>query len=134
MGRKKQHKADGNASIKKNDNFGSIYDTMCRHPAYHALSSGAKNMYTLCRVQARSEHGRRTLYKHNEQYGLNYSCEECFVFPAKHMRLYGIDGGNGYKWLQQLEEHGFIKAVERNKTRREVNVYRFCTDWMILKQ
>lgn len=131
MSRSKQKKKfhDVYASIKPNDNFGTLFDSMCQSEAYKSLTLGEKQMYTMCRVQAKSPHGRKCLYKHGEEYGRKYDADKYFVFPAEHMAKYNIDRSNGGKWLKQLEEKGFIERVECNKHIQKVNVFAFSNKW-----
>lgn len=130
MGRGRQKKyRDFNASAKPNDNFGTLFDSMCQSEAYKNLTLGEKQMYSMCRVQSKSPHGRSCLYKHGEEYGRTYDVDKYFVFPAEHMARYGIDRSNGGKWLKQLEEKGFIERVECNKHIQKVNVYVFVNKW-----
>lgn len=127
---KKDRYHDKLASIKSNDNFGTIFDSMCQHESYKKLSLAEKHMYTLCRVQAQSRHGRTCLYKHGEVYARKYDADKYFVFPAEHMRMYGMDRSNGGKLLKGLEEKGFIERIECNKHIQKVNVYAFSNEWM----
>ena len=126
-GKKRKYK-DLRASVSGNDYFGTVYDGMCRSKAYRNLTIGARHFYTLCRVQARSTHGRACLYKHAEEYGLTYG-EHCFVFPASHLAMYGIDRSNACRYFKELEAAGFIKQVESNKAVRKVSVYEFSSGW-----
>ena len=88
MARKTKSKyKDRNASATNSDNFGTIFDSMCKSNVYKALSLGARHFYTLCRVQARSQLGRACLYKHGKETGREYDPEKHFVFPARHQEL-----------------------------------------------
>ncbi len=71
--RKKATYKDPYASIGSNDTFGMIYDGMCRSKKFQSLGIGARQFYFLCRVQAKSKHGKSTLYKHGEEYGIQYT-------------------------------------------------------------
>ena len=52
-----------------------------------------------------------------------------FVFPASHLKEYGIDRSNAVKWFHELEDNGFITVLEKNKNRRKMNVYSFSSGW-----
>lgn len=125
---KKTKFRDSYASVGNNDYFGTIFDGMCRSKAYQSLSIGAKQFYTLCRVQAKSTHGRRCLYNHGEEFNDTYS-ENDFVFPAKHLELYGVHRANAFKYFRELEKAGFIDKKEKNKHMWKVNVYSFSKRW-----
>lgn len=129
MGRKKEKYRDYFASSKSSDYFGTIFESMCKSGAYLSLSIGAKQFYTLCRVQARSSSGRACLYAHGKEYDKQYDSERYFVFPAKHQEEYGIKRQNGNKYLKELESAGFIEKVEQNNHIHKVNVYRFSDKW-----
>lgn len=109
-----------------------MYESMMKHPSYINLSNTAKNLYNVCRTQARSKQGRSCLYKygkaeHGEEWIYNNSY---FVLPAKHQKEYGLNNrSNVSKYIKELIDAGFIKCVEKNKHRHKVNVYQFCTDW-----
>lgn len=129
MSRSKKPKyKDLYASIGDKDFFGTIYDGMCRSKAYQSLSIGAKHFYTLCRVQAKSTHGKSCLYKHSEEYGITYT-EHDFVFPASHLTMYGVDRSNASRYFKELEAAGFIDKKEKNKHMKKVNVYSFSNRW-----
>lgn len=132
MARKKtnnKYKPDYNASCSLQDNFGMIYESMVLSEAYKSLTIGQKQMYTLCRIQANSEQGRRCLYRHGEQENITYNVKTDFVFPEKHMERYGIKGQNGRKYMKDLIDKGFIVLKEKNSHRRKPNVYSFCSKW-----
>ncbi len=129
MNRSKKPKyKDLYASIGDKDFFGTIYDGMCRSKAYQSLSIGAKQLYTLCRVQSKSTHGKSCLYKHSEEYGITYT-EHDFVFPASHLKMYGVDRSNANRYFNELEAAGFIDKKEKNKHMKKVNVYSFSNRW-----
>lgn len=116
------------ASTKKTDKFGTVFDGMCRSRAYQSLSIGARQFYTLCRVQSRSEHGKACLYKHASENGTTYS-ENDFVFPAKHLDYYGVKRSNATRYFKELTAAGFIERKEQNKHMKRVNVYSFSRRW-----
>lgn len=125
---KKPQYKDCFASAGEKDYFGTIYDGMCKSTAYQSLGIGARHFYTLCRVQARSTHGKACLYKHGDEYGIQYN-EHDFVFPAKHLEMYGIDRSNASRYFKELEAAGFITKKEKNKHIKKVNVYSFSDRW-----
>ena len=110
------------------DRFGRVYDSMCKHQNYKNLSIGAKQFYTLCRVQSASVQGKTCLYKHGEEYKITYT-ERDFVFPASHLKMYGIDRSNANRYFKELIEAGFIDKKESNKPIKKVNVYSFSSRW-----
>lgn len=129
MSRSKKSKyKDLYASTDDKDFFGTIYDGMCRSKAYQALNIGARQFYTLCRVQAKSTHGKSCLYQHGNEFGVEYT-ENDFVFPAKHLAMYGIDRSNANHLFEELEAAGFIDVKEKNSHRKRVNVYSFSKRW-----
>lgn len=128
MRKKKQTYCDKMASIGEKDYYGTLFDSMCKSSQYQSLSIGARHFYTLCRVQAKSTHGTSCLHKHAQEYGRTYS-EYCFVFPAKHLSMYGIDRANASRYFKELENAGFIKKVEKNNNQQKVNVYEFSCEW-----
>lgn len=128
MSRKKQKFTDCAASLGASDYFGTVFDGMCQSKAYQSLNLSARHFYTLCRVQARSPHGRACLYRHGEEFGVTYTDRD-FVFPSKHLQLYGVDRGNAHKCFRKLIEAGFIEKREGNKHMKKVNVYRFSEKW-----
>lgn len=126
-GKNKKYK-DTYASISGNDYFGTIYDGMCKSEKYQRLSLAARQLYTICRVQARSSIGRACLYKHSKEFGITYN-ENDFVFPASHLKMYGYDRSNAGKYIKELEAAGFIEKKEKNKHMKKVNVYSFSDGW-----
>lgn len=124
----KQPYCDIRACLGVKDRFGTLYDGMCTSKAYIELSIGAKQFYTLCRVQAQSARGKACLYKHAEEFGISYN-DHCFVFPSSHLEKYGYDRSNAVKYFNELVAAGFIKKLERNKHLKKVNVYEFIEDW-----
>ncbi len=127
---KKNKYSDYFASTEVNDNFGTIFDSMCKCKKYQELSIGAKHFYTLCRVEWKSELGRQSLYKFRREHGIEDKGKDNeFVFPAKHMKMYGVDRSNGSRYLKQLKEAGFIGIASFNKSRWKENVYYFDSKW-----
>lgn len=122
---------DPTAMIETGENrrYGTIGVKMMQSPIFRSLSAGAQRMYLCCRCQAQSVEGRKCLHEHGKAEGVEYNPDTHFVFPAKHMDLYGIDRGNGSRWLKELVTKGFIKKVESNKHRQKVNVYSFSIAW-----
>lgn len=111
-----------------NDRFGTVFDGMVTSEKFQSLSLGARYFYILCRVQSQSKHGKACLYKHREEYGRTYG-DKCFVFPASHQRMYGVDKGNSSRYLSELTKAGFIECIENNSHMRKVNVYAFSDKW-----
>ncbi len=130
MGRRRTRSVDFTACIGSSDTrFGMLYVSMLKHPRYISLSPPAKQLYTLCRAQWSSKEARACLYKHAQEHGLEYP-EECFVFPAKHQREYGINSPSNFnRAMKELISAGFVERYEENKHRWKVNVYRFSTGW-----
>lgn len=127
--RKKKKYCDINACIKPNDNFGTMFVSMCKHEAFKKLTLAERDMYMLCRVQAQDKNGRACLYNHAQEFGRQYNLEKCFTFPAKHLKEYGKDNSNARKILKKLIEKGFLEEIERNKYMQKVNVYAFSDKW-----
>ena len=119
---------DNAASLGESDFFGTIYDGMCQSKQYQSLSIGARQFYTLCRVQSRSSHGKACLSRHGQEENTTYT-DYCFCFPAKHLKLYGVDRSNANRYLNELINAGFIDLLEQNKHRKKINVYCFSSRW-----
>lgn len=126
--RKKPRYTDINASIGSNDYFGTVFDGMFQHPQFQKLTCGARLFYCYCRVQAKSEHGRSCLYQHGKEFGITYTDAD-FVFPAKHLEMYGYDRSNATRYFKELENAGFLTKKEKNKHMKKVNVYSFSDRW-----
>lgn len=127
-GGKQPPKSDCFAALYANDHYGTIFRSMVTSPAYNALSVGAKQFYTLCRVQAQSEEGRRCLYQQTQQTGITVEAG-WFVFPAKHLTECWVDRSSASRWFKELEKRGFIECIQRGKNCFSVNVYRFSDKW-----
>ena len=71
---KKSFKPDYNACIgnNKHENFGSIYESMVKSEQFKALSSPARMLYVLCRIQHKSSAGKACLHNHSEEFGVKY--------------------------------------------------------------
>ena len=119
---------DYNASINES-NFGRIYSSMLKSKSYLELSIGAQKMYLVLRAHAQSQDGRRCLYRYSEVQGKNYTSDKYFVFPKSHATQYGYKAPNVTKYIKELEAAGFIKTVENNQHRHNVNVYAFVSAW-----
>ena len=133
MASRKKFIADYYASMcGEHETFGMIYESMLVSEKFKELSLSAKFVYCLCRSQATSKIGRQALYKHGEEFGIDYP-ENCFVFPAKHIRKYGLDRSNVSKYMTELIKAGFIKKYENNKYCWKVNVYQFSANWKTKK-
>lgn len=110
--------------------YGTMGVEEMKSPQFRNLSVGAQLMYVRCRCQSQSPEGRRCLYQHSKDVGINYNPDSYFVFPSKHMAQYGVDRGNGSKWIKELIDKGFLERAESNKHRYKVNVYLFSTKWI----
>lgn len=128
MAKKNKYSVDIYGSKSPNDKFGMVYDGLLKSKAFQELECGARFFYIVCRVQARSKEGTSSLYRHGEEHGIMFAPND-FVFPASHMKLYGIDRSNGSKWMKQLIKAGFIEIKEQNKHRYKINVYSFSIKW-----
>ena len=111
-------------------NYGIIYEDMLKHPVYKSLSLGAKQFYTICRIQARSKASTQCLYKHGVETGVEYDTS-CFVLTSKHLEQYGYRRNHSTRYFNELIEKGFIERVENNAHRHKVNVYRFSRKWLL---
>ena len=96
MSRKKPKKRYShiNASAKADDNFGTIFVSMCKHETFKNLSLAERNMYVMCRAQSQDKNAKACLYNHAYEFGRQYDLEKCFVFPAKHLEEFGFDKSN----------------------------------------
>lgn len=131
MGRRKKTKyRDVAASKTASDTFGTVFESMCKDKDYQSLSIGARQFYTLCRVQSQSKEGKACLYRHALEFNREYS-KDCFVFPSSHLELYGMNRANAARYFKELEAHGFIRKVEKNNAQQKVNVYEFLKNWYI---
>ena len=128
---KKDKYLDRNASINDKDFFGTVYDGMMQSQAYRSLSIGARQFYVLCRVQAQSTHGTASLYQHGQRYNREYNKNVDFVFPEKHLMLYGMKRQNAHRYFIELVNSGFITIREQNQKQKMPNVYSFSDKWKI---
>lgn len=128
MSRKNPKRNDYYAAASADDRFGMVYEGMVTCSRYKGLSLGAKQFYTLCRVQANSKIGKACLYKHAETEGKQYA-EGCFVFPSTHQNRFGVNRQNGSRYFRELINAGFIKLIEQNRHRHKPNVYQFSGKW-----
>lgn len=126
----RKYSPDVFACLSEEDtSFGMVYYSMLHHDSFINLSSSAKLIYMYCRVHSSSKIARSCLYKHAEEEGFTYP-SGCFVFPAKHQRIYGFnDRSNFRKHMRELIDNGFIERFEDNKHRWKVTVYRFSQKW-----
>jgi hypothetical protein len=127
-GKKKTQYVDITASKAARDNFGTIFDSMCTDKSFQRLSIAARLFYCYCRVQAKTTRCTACLYEHAKEFGKTYN-QNCFVFPASHLALYGYDRSNASRYFKELENAGFIRKLEPNKHMKRVNVYEFCDTW-----
>lgn len=127
--KKKERYYDLNASLTKTDTFGTIFDSMLKHDSFLRLSPTAKLLYIYCRNQAQSKEGKTTLYNHGNEYNIQYAHDTDFVFPAKHLKEYGLDRRNADKYFKELIAAGFLVKRECNKVRYKVNIYSFSDKW-----
>ncbi len=126
---KKKYEPDYNACIGKHDPFGMIYLGMTTHESFINLTPREKLMYVYCRQQINDPKAKQCLFKHGQDYSREYNPKTDFVFPASHFEKYGIDRGNGSRWLHSLAKKGFIKIKEDNHEQKLVNVYSFIGEW-----
>lgn len=125
---KRPPKSDYYAALDANDHYGTVFRSMVTSSQYNALSVGARHFYTLCRVQAQSEEGRRCLYQQAQHTGIT-SEAGWFVFPAKHLAACRVDRSSASRWFKELEKRGFVECIQRGKYNFSVNVYRFSDKW-----
>ena len=128
MAKKRKKYTDIYGSNAVNDNYGTLFESMVTSDKYEQMPLALKHLYTLCRVQAQSEKGKRALYQYckteNREVRSNF-----FVFPSKHMEMYGLDRSNTYKLFPKLADAGFIEIIENNKNRKGMNLYAFSDKW-----
>lgn len=129
MAKKKKYNPDFNACIGKHDSFGMIYGGMLKHEAFQKMSAGLQMFYVRCRVHANDEKAKRCLYKHAAEYQREYDYKTDFVFPATHLKEYGIDRSNASKMFRELQDRGFIVIKESNQHCKRPNVYSFSDKW-----
>ena len=127
---KKSFKPDYNACIgnNKHENFGSIYESMVKSEQFKALSSPARMLYVLCRIQHKKQ--RRKSFAciiTVKNFGVKYP-DSCFVFPAKQQLEYGLQRTNSQRYFKELIEKGFIENMNRINIEK-INVYRFSSKW-----
>ena len=127
--KKPEFKPDYCASCAETaDTFSTVYQSMLESPQFQSLSLSGKYTYLLCRAQLTSRRGRSCLYNHAKEAGVAYP-SNCFVFPAKHAELYGVQRSNLKRYLDELIDMGFIRRYEGNKQQWRVNVYQFSDKW-----
>lgn len=120
---------DDYACVGNDYYFGTMYESMCKSEAYQSLTIGARLFYMNCRVQSRSNDGKKCLYNHCKEFERQYDYTIYFVFPASHLEKYGYNRSNAVRYFNELEEKGFIEKVEKNQIRKKINVYRFSRKW-----
>ena len=131
--RKKRYKANPCLSrTGSKDSFTPIYSSMVESEAFKKLKPTEKMMFVCCALQVKSSDGKRCLYEHCKANSTETN-DNYFVFPAAHMKKYGIEQGKGSKALKKLCESGFIKVIEANKHRRQINVYTLSDGWKTLE-
>lgn len=126
--RKKEKYWDYNASIEKGENYGTLFPSMLKSEQYKSLTIGERHFYNICRVHWQTKECQQCLYNHKQEFGTDYT-KECFVFPSKHLKRYGIDRANASRYFDKLVQKGFIEKVESNKSIQKVNVYKFSRKW-----
>ena len=109
---KKSFKPDYNACIgnNKHENFGSIYESMVKSEQFKALSSPARMLYVLCRIQHKSGAGKACLHNHSEEFGVKYP-DSCFVFPAKRRIRIRITTNKFTKILQRTNRERIYRKI-----------------------
>lgn len=117
------------ASLKNNDTFGTIFESMLQSEVFKNMHLGVRLFYVYCRVHSRTDECRQCLHEHMKEDSTQYNYDDCFVFPAKHIINYGFDRRNAHRYFKELEQKGFIKRIEKNNHRYKVNVYCFSDEW-----
>ena len=125
--RKTEYK-DNMASYDGIGHYGTLYESMLKSSAYKSLSIGAKQFYTMCRVQAKTSRATASLYKHGQAFNRLYNKND-FVFPSTQLEEYGIKRQNAHTYFKELIEKGFITVKENNQKQRIINVYSFSDKW-----
>lgn len=113
----------------RHEHYGRLFESMLKSDIYKSLTTGEKQVYTCCRVQANTEKGKQSLYKHGIENGRAYDPERDFVFSAKHAAEYGINRFFLSRCMKVLIEKGFIEKREANQYQHKVNVYSFSDKW-----
>lgn len=129
MPKRKTYYDSNAAKDPEGDTYGALFASMMKDSKFQHLSWPARELYTLCRVQAQTKKGIACLAKYNLDKGKEYDIPRCFVFPATHQKEYGLNPRNTTRYFNELIKAGFIERVEANKYTREVNVYSFSPKW-----
>ena len=90
--------------------FITIYADLMQESEFTDLPSGARMLYLCMMLEAKQNTDR-------------------FEFPASIAERYGFKGHTLRNCLKKLEEAGFIKCLECNRTLRTANVYAHSQDW-----
>lgn len=113
-------------NVGKSQLSATLYASMLQSPAWYALSSKAKELYTYMKLQ---KYGQAPL--DSEKYGA-----DCFTFnKAMYTKTYPLykTGAQFRRDRDQLIKYGFIEIVECGKTTRTKNVYKFSAKWQDFK-
>jgi hypothetical protein len=118
-----------NVTGEKQDNFACVYEGLVKHEKFLSLPLSTRATYIICCVHMKSKEGRSNLYMACKENDIN-PMNTMFVFPAKHMKQYGIKNRQqGYKALKELEQNGFIEVVAKNRHRHKQNIYKLSKKW-----
>lgn len=106
-------------SNTSNEKFVALYVTMITSGAYRNLSHGARNLYTVMKLQYMSKQGQKA--------GLQ---PEQFYFTNTMQKDFGFTNKNEFlKWRKELETNGFIDVLECGRNTRTNNIYAFSDRW-----
>lgn len=108
--------------------FCMIYESLLKNEYFQQLDGSLRYFYICCLSEWRSRDGRSCLYQHRQESQREYSIYS-FVFPAKHLKQYGIDRGNASRYFDDLIALGLLRKLENNKLRQKVNVYEILDGW-----
>lgn len=106
-------------SDTSNEPYAALYVTMITSGAYRNLSHGARDLYTVMKLQYLSkQNGKAGLQP--EQFYFNNAMQKKFGFTNKTQFI---------KWREELKENGFIDIVECGRTTRTKSIYAFSDRW-----
>ncbi|MCR4751655.1 MAG: hypothetical protein K5852_05095 [Eubacterium sp.] len=137
--------------------FVMVTANLLQSEGFQELSRPAQLFYLICCAHKNTEMQRQCLYKTLEEYfnllddpKSEYDLKLLsgqiknrpddkmyFVFPASHLKLYGITPQYASKYKRELIEHGFIRVVGNEKGKRcpnqdfskRITIYAFNTGW-----
>lgn len=113
------------SSMGGSEHFTRIFDSMLKHQSFKNLSSSARSVYLILKLQYRGE---------------SFSTGSKVVCPYRTFNEYGIQNKTASRALTELEKAGFIRIERGTKQTgknpnlyRNPSIYHFVSDWWEIK-